>query len=65
MLAELSGAFSGQLLNVGMVEYNVQWEIWIYTKGLWPPKDFGLWCMDFSILSSKKRSIMVNLKAMT
>ena len=34
-------------------------EIWVCTKGLCPPKDFGLQSMDFSMMSSKKWGVMV------
>ena len=34
-------------------------EIWVYTKGLCPSKDLGLWSMDFSMVLSIKQGTMV------
>ena len=34
-------------------------EIWVHAKGLWSAKDFGLYTIDFSMVSSKKQGTMV------
>ena len=40
MLARIIGVSSGLLLKVGLMEFAVG--INVYTKDLFPPKDFGL-----------------------
>lgn len=43
--------FSGHLLKVFLMAFVMG--VWVYTKDLCPPNDFGLYSMDFSMISSK------------
>lgn len=57
MLAGIIGVFSRRLLKVGLMKFVTG--IQVYTKGISPPKDFGLWSVDFSMVSIKKQGTMI------
>lgn len=45
MLDVIVGKFPGRLLEVGLAKFTAC--IWVYAKGLCPPKDLGMCSMDF------------------
>jgi hypothetical protein len=49
--------FMGWLLKVGLTEYAAK--IWVCNKFLCLPREFGLHFMDSSMVSSKRRGVMV------